>query len=158
MGQGSTFCANLKCSTKHRSDEQLDIKQGQLFVLKTTFKKQKVAYASPTISSDKVDPDMIEKWLGMNQTLHTWTRIFRVVKSSLEAETFVTQDELMAEKRAIKETREYKTPKKIKVDEMFETSNISNYSPFQSSDAVTPEENAQAYMVHVESTLSLIHI
>ena len=54
----------------------MDIKRGQLFVLKTTFKKQKVAYASPTISSKKVDSDIIKKWLGMNQTLHTWTRNF----------------------------------------------------------------------------------
>ena len=60
----------------------------------------------------------------------------------------------MAEKRAIKNTRDYKTPKKEQVDKMLESSDSLNYSSFAPIKDDTPEESATAYMQHVEITFS----
>ena len=35
---------------------------------------------NPSLSSDNIDKDVVEKWLDTSQTLHEWTRVFRLAK------------------------------------------------------------------------------
>jgi len=155
MGQGTTFCANYKCTIKHRTKEEINLKRGQLFVLKSCEKKKAVAFKSPTIDSERVEDSLVEQWLQMNHTLHSWSRIFRAVRSTLTKEAIVTEEQLMTEKHEIKKAREYKTPSKVKSEQKFVKSELQ-YSPFQADPNEPPEQSSARFMQHIEDNFSRI--
>ena len=66
MGQGITFCSDFKCRVNHRGDnERVTFREGQLYVAQSKTR----AFLKPTLLSDNIDEDIIEKWLDTSQTL-----------------------------------------------------------------------------------------
>ena len=136
MSQGVTFCANKDCTINHRTEGNLELKKAQIYVMKSKkvddVKSRATAFCLPTLSVTSIEPQVIKQWMSMNQTLRTWSRIFRVANNSVEQSTFVTQEEIMKEKNDLKKARDYKTPKKEKMKTIFEDTLPIKYEDFDS--------------------------
>ena len=66
----------------------------------------------------------------MNQTLQDWTRTFRLTKTTLESESYATKDDILAQKRSMKNARAFKTPLKEMVNEIFNSKPPQAYLSF----------------------------
>ena len=77
MIQGVTFCAAMMCRVKHRTSNpknRVRISSGEMYVLKV----RNVAFLNSRIFADKVENEVLEKWIVMSQNPQTWSRIFRL--------------------------------------------------------------------------------
>ena len=103
MGQGITFCSGYNCQTKHRGVQQiLKLQEDNIYVAQSKNR----AFLSPTMSTSKIDEDVLAKWLMTSQTLQDWSRTFRLAKTTLEAESYATQADLSAQKGFMKSAQE----------------------------------------------------
>ena len=158
MGQGSAFCINVNCSTTHKSSDKVNLSSGQLCVIKSKENKRLLAFIEPTISSDGIDEDLIDSWMGELKTLQEWTKVFRLASSTLELNKVATEKSIMAENQRNNSNRDFKTPRKEKVEKMMDTSDPSQYRPFVlSSNSFTSEDDARNFMSHIEQNLQSLH-
>ena len=77
MSQGVTFFTAIKYSVEYRTynfTEKKSILSGELYVLKT----RNLGFLTSRCFTDKVEDKVLEKWIGMSQTLQLWFRIFRL--------------------------------------------------------------------------------
>ena len=73
MGQGITFCTEMKCRINHRGvKDKFTFQDGQLFVSQSRNR----AFLTPTMVTDNINGDVADKRLDMSQNLQDWTRTF----------------------------------------------------------------------------------
>ena len=86
-----------------------------------------------------------------------WSRTFRLVKNTLETETYATQDELAAHKKSMKSSREYKTPHKKSKGEGFDNTPLEAYSSLVPGSEESSTEQAEKFMSHIEKYFLFMH-
>ena len=157
MGQSSTFCINIECTTGHiKDDGNINLVQGQCYVLKTKEQGRAKAFNSPMIDSTKVEPEVVSQWLKTNNTLQGWSRVFRAAKNTFSDESLSSKADIMAEKQAIKQTRSYKTPKKEAIDKTIRDSPVMKYESISLDTEQTSDEQAEDYVRHIDATFKAI--
>ena len=90
MGQGSSFCTNKNCNTKHRSAETVTILNKHLYVVKVGEKSISLAFIKPSISISGLDEEIVNLWSQSFKTLKQWSRTFRLTKAALETKGVAT--------------------------------------------------------------------
>ena len=75
IGQGSTFCINKRCSTKHKNTGFFNPLPGEAYVLKNTSS----VFKEPTLKIEIMGDILKEKWLKEAATLEEWTSRFLLI-------------------------------------------------------------------------------
>ena len=157
MGQSSTFCINIGCTTGHiKDDGTMQLAKGQCYVLRTNEKGRGKAFISPTIDSTKVEPEVVSQWRNTNNTLQSWTRIFRAAKNTFSNDSLSSKADIMAEKQSIKHTRNYKTPKKQAIEKSIHVSPVLKYDSITLDGEQTSDEQAEEYVRQIDETFRSI--
>jgi len=123
IGQWASFCTNKKCKIqKHRKQNWVDITEGNLYVYQT----QNTAFMSPTISSFALEDDIIVSWLKESKSLSSWNQQFRLATndSSNGVATFKSLEE---EEYDNQTSREFKTPKRKKMNDLLLSAKTTKY-------------------------------
>ena len=156
MSQGVTFCAAMKCRVKHRTSNSITrvtISPGELYVLKV----RNVAFLTPRIFTDKVEDEVLEKWLTQSQTLQSWSRIFRLCVTVNE-NAIATSENLKEENKTQNKTRNYKTPKKPKLEGILKSYSPPSYESFiPKNEDETSEEKAASVLQHIDNAFKGLH-
>ena len=71
---------------------------------------------TPSISSDNIDGDVVDKGLDMSQNFQYWTRTFRLAQN-IKSEDYITQEDNLAQKCSMKNARVHKIPRRDKIDD-----------------------------------------
>ena len=156
MSQGVTFCINRNCTTNHKTQDSIEIKDKQMYVIKFSDKNRSVAFVEPSISTENIDENVVEQWVTIRQTLKSWTRLFYAVKQGFKEKSYLTQKDLMAEKRATKIARDFKTPKKEKVEKMFDKTMIMDYQAFEADESSNPAQNFAMFLQHTDQAFRFL--
>ena len=158
MGQGVYFCTNRNCTVGHRESGHVKLADGQLYVKKTGETGKSKAFALPTISSTELDDQVVEKWLAMNQTLHSWSRNFRLAKRTIDDGTYPNTDNLLKEKKEMTDLRKYKTPKKAPMEKSSEANPSPSFKRFASDDKEgASDEEEEQFKNHVDGNFEILH-
>ena len=81
VGQGTTFCTVLRCTTNHRSSTRQKMSEGDLFVSAGV---ANCAFCSPCISKHVLEEEVSNSWLSDSQPLEDWRRQFRIASLAVE--------------------------------------------------------------------------
>ena len=132
VGQGTTFCTVVRCTTNHRSTSRQKMSEGDLFVSAGAANR---AFCSPCISKHLLEEEVSNSWLSDSQTLEDWRRQFRVAALAVyEKEDVVTtldvQDTVVKTNKAL----EHKTPKKDKKVPSYVLTPSKKYVPFDGAE------------------------
>ena len=153
MGQGSCFCMNKQCVTKHKNAEKVTIYENNLYPIKSVEKTRSTAFLEPTISISGLDEDIVESWSRSLKTLKQWTSIFRLTKMAKDIPGIPTAQAIIQEKKSERQAKEYKTPKKEKFKDMIDTSLPEVYASFTpATGSFSSEDDARNFMIHIEQT------
>ena len=131
----------------------MDLLEDHLYVAQNKTR----AFLKPTISSENIDDEVIEKWLSMSQTLQDWSRTFRLAKTTLESEAFATRDKLATHKISMRSAREYKTPRKEVKDDGFDDKPPSFYNSFVPDAEGSSTAQVETFMEHIGKTFLGMH-
>ena len=157
MGQGSNFCMNKNCVTKHKDSEKVTILDGNLYVVKSYKKSRSTAFLEPSISVAALDRDIIESWTQDIKTLKQWSSTFQLANAELETKGVATEQTLSEEQKFATQAKQYKTPKKEKIKQMIDTSLPEVYSSFvPETGSFSSEDDARNFMVHIESSFKMV--
>ena len=151
MSQGVTFCAKIRCRMNHRTKTKTMLTENHLHVLKN----RDTAFGSPQVSTKNIDQDVLDRWMGMSQTLKSWQRMFRLTEKTLKTEQIATKDNLMAGEKEMKKNRDYKTPKKPKLERILKSSPPPNYTSFEPKG--DSEVDASLILQHYDSAFRTLH-
>ena len=156
LTQGVTFCSNLKCDINHRTEGMMDLKSGQLYVQKSNEKGRSTTFTSPMMPTENIESNVVGQWLKTSQTLHAWSRIFRVGNDSLSESEQVTKEKIMEGKHELKSSMSYKTPKKEKYDDKFNNTTPSKYVEFQYKDDDDKSNRETNFSSHVNASFKVL--
>ena len=158
MGQGSSFCVNKNCLTRHKNPEKVNVCENNLHVLKSSEKSRATAFLDPALKMTGIDQEIIDTWAIELKTLKQWSKTFRLAKFAKETQGVATKQAYLEEKTFEKQAKVYKTPKKEKVKEMIDTSLPEVYSSFTpETGSFASEDDARNFMLHIETTFKSLN-
>ena len=114
IGQGSTFCVQHQCTTKHKNNQCFKPKAGMAFVLKSTT----AAFCDPSIDSGLIGDKLLSKWAKDSCTLEEWISRFLLVEHEMDFPNLRNPDEKISEldflvkEEESSKTLAFKTPAK----------------------------------------------
>ena len=158
MVQGSSFCVNKNCLTRHKNPEKVNVCENNLHVLKSSEKSRATAFLEPALKMTGIDQEIIDTWAIELKTLKQWSKTFRLAKFAKETQGVATKQAYLEEKTFEKQAKAYKTPKKEKVKEMIDTSLPEVYSSFTpKTGSFASEDDARNFMLHIETTFKSLN-
>ena len=99
---------------------------------------------------------IVEEWKGKPQTFETWKHRFRAATNSLaEVDSgFVSQEEFHREEAVHKQAKDFKTPRRNRVNQFMEATNAKVYKSLFAVNTKFEEDSTQQYVEHMDSSLA----
>ena len=155
IGSGNTFCINSKCRIMaHDGIKRASIPKGQLYIQR----RKGAIFALPNIGSFSLAESIVDEWKESPQTLETWNQWFRTATNNLEEEDsgFVTSAAFYKEEQVNKLAKEFKTPKRNKVNQVVGSTIVRKYEPLFTNKTKFEEDSAQQYANHLDSNVEIM--
>ena len=110
----------------------------------------------PTIGFNSLAESIVEEWKSKPQTLETWKHRFRAATNNLaEADSgFVSQEEFHREEAVHKQAKDFKTPRRNRVNQFIEATNAKVYKSLFSGNIKFDNDSTQHYVEHMDASLS----
>ena len=96
-------------------------------------------------------------WLGMSQTLQVWSKAFRLTMNPVEDNSYTTHENLTEGSKTMKESRTFKTPKKLKLEETLTSPLPPNYKSFEQGTGTSNGKYAALIMKHIDEAFKGLH-
>ena len=110
--KGTYFCTQINCPEKYWSEGMIELKEGGIYVLKTSEKSWGLAFVTPHVPGGNIIAGILDMWRSMNLSLNSWTETFRLVKNTLKTKPKVTATNSLMEENNLKSSRAFKTKKR----------------------------------------------
>ena len=110
------------------------------------------------IGSFSLTESIVEEWKENPQTFETWNQWFRTATNNLEEEDsgFVTSAAFYKEEQVNKLAKEFKTPKRNKVNQVVGSTIVNKYEPLFTNKTKFEEDSAQQYAKHLDTNVEIM--